>query len=128
MWELLPQFHREKTGIYNPFKIISWKDISQFKWKVIRFPISQFCREATQYELEIRPEGTQQATDILEIKSVKLFHENVETLLFLTSTDDPYKFHLNITGFEQKLGITIEMRKKVGKKISGHIYLNKLLT
>jgi alpha-L-fucosidase len=120
-----PQFQREMTSVYNPFKINSWKDLPQSKWKIFKFPITQFCREATQYEMEIRPEGTHQPSEIVQIKSVKLYHENVETPLYLTPTNDPFKFHLNITGFEQKWWISIEMRKIIGNKVSGQIYLNK---
>jgi hypothetical protein len=56
---------------------------------------------------------------------LKLYHENVETPLYITPTDDPFKLHLNITGFEQKLSISVEMRKSIGKKVSGQIYLTK---
>ncbi len=122
----VPSFDRYKIHVWNGLSAGSWNDLAAVGWTTLEFKIADQCKEAAQYGLEIAPARTDPVPPPIEVKSVTLLHDGVATDGFVSPGKEPLHYLLNITGFNQKLAVRLEMRKTTGDTSPGSLIIRRL--
>jgi hypothetical protein len=122
----VPRIDRENVQVWDGLSAGSWEDLPLDKSRTLEFKISRHCKEAAQYGVEIIPAKSRPGPLHIEVASVTLVHDGVATSGFVTTGTEPLHYLLNITGFDQKLSLRLEMCKTSNVAAPGRLVIHRL--
>jgi len=94
-------------------------------WQTVEWDIASHVTDARQYLAEFIPDKPDIRAD-LEIQSVCLLLNGIEVgAQFVTPTDHPHQFNLNITAAQSPYGLRAVMRCKCPGKIRGEFIIHR---
>ena len=103
----IPDFDRDVLVVHDPFLLVKWEGDPAGEPIRLEHDISKVCQEARQYTLELRPDPGSPAP---EVDSIELLHEGAVTEGYVSPTEEPGCWNLNITAFDSDYSIRVILK------------------
>ena len=104
---LTPRFDRNVIVVHDPFLLGEWGASAGEDWIYLEYDISSPCQEARQYTMELKPAV---GVTAIEVGSMDLLQDGEITEGYVSQTDAPLHWNLNITAFDTDYSVRIALR------------------